>query len=396
MILLNRIQLNNFLSHSDTAIDFEPDHNVLIDGKSGSGKSSIVEGLIWALYGQGRSDNKSLIKKGNKKATVTVILEDVDKKMFYKIERSITGSNKHKLEVMEMFYVDSSGFSPVKTTGVKGAQEYLEKNILHSSYSLFINSIAYPQDNIDNFVRQTAGKRKEIILEIINNAGYDDYLKRTKDELTKFKTDSRVNESRIEDKEKITGDIKEKEEAVKGHQTSIASHLLEIANKEKEVEVLEKQKEEKTKILSQFDSKKSEFEKTEIEGLDLRERQKEIGDALDEIVIDIVVFDEKALDIKKVELFELNKQKDLFLEWTKKRTELITTTPVDLGYDNRIELYNQQIIDLMDEDIEACPECGYQNTALKAKKAQKVLDVTNILQDAQNGKNDLEKALFEH
>ena len=66
MILLKKITLFDFLSHSDTEIDFEPDQNVLIDGKSGSGKSSIVEGLIWALYGKGRSDNKSLIKKGKR------------------------------------------------------------------------------------------------------------------------------------------------------------------------------------------------------------------------------------------------------------------------------------------------------------------------------------------
>ena len=395
MILLNRIQLNNFLSHSNTEIDFKPDQNVLVDGKSGSGKSSIVEGLIWCLYGQGRSNNQSLIKKGNKKATVIVVLEDNEKNKLYKIERSITASNKHKLEITEAV-VGSDNFVPVKTTGVKNTQEYLEKEILHSSYILFVNSIIYPQNNVENFVNQPAGKRKEIILEIINNAGYDDYLKRTKDELTKLKTDAKINNSRIEDKQNIVGDTKEKEEAVKGHQTNITLLLSQITEEEASVSKLETVKEETAKKLSQFDSKKLEKEKLEETTTGLREKSMQFESSLNEIKIDVVVFDENIWEKKKAELIELNKQKDLFLDWTKKRTELITTTPVDPGYDVRIELLNKQIINLMDQGVPACPKCGYQNNDLKDKHAKEVLSVTNDLKDAQRGQNDLEKALFDH
>ena len=63
MILLKTLQLNNFLSHENTEIHFGENEKTLIDGQSGAGKSSIFEAIIWGLYGQGRADNKSLVRK---------------------------------------------------------------------------------------------------------------------------------------------------------------------------------------------------------------------------------------------------------------------------------------------------------------------------------------------
>ena len=76
MLLLKTISLTNFLSHKKTSIDFGIDQKLLISGMSGSGKSSVVDSIIWVLFGVGRSDNKSLIKKGAKGAKVSLVLID--------------------------------------------------------------------------------------------------------------------------------------------------------------------------------------------------------------------------------------------------------------------------------------------------------------------------------
>jgi DNA repair exonuclease SbcCD ATPase subunit len=178
MITLKQLKLHNFLSHSDTTIDFEPEQKILIDGISGSGKSAIVDALIWVLYGIGRSNNRFLIKNGKTISYVQVLLAETSKpNHYFLIRRLISTKGKHDLDIIE--YVDKVAI-PIKVVGIKGKQEYLEKQILHSSYLLFINSIVYPQENSNNFVKQSANKRKDIILEMIDTQNFEEYLKKAK------------------------------------------------------------------------------------------------------------------------------------------------------------------------------------------------------------------------
>jgi len=117
---------------------------------------------------------------------------------------------------------------------------------------------------------------------------------------------------------------------------------------------------------------------------------------LSKINIEPIEFDNDILISKKIELENLNKQKDLFLEWSKKMSDFIASTPFDPGYDNRIELLNRQLIDLGDAKIEVCPKCGYKNPDSEAKWSQRIQSTTNDLLEAEKGKNELKKALLEH
>jgi DNA repair protein SbcC/Rad50 len=48
---LNSLRLTNFRQHNDTYITFESGLTGII-GANGSGKSTILEAIAWALYGQ--------------------------------------------------------------------------------------------------------------------------------------------------------------------------------------------------------------------------------------------------------------------------------------------------------------------------------------------------------
>lgn len=179
MITLGKITIKDFLSHEETEIDFKDHEKVLIDGKSGSGKSTIIEAIIWALYGQGRVDNRSLIRNGANEAVVSIALHsDSDSPSVYKITRSITKKGKHDVVVEEGD--DETSLEPIKVTGIKMIQEFIEKSILKASYTLFVNSSAYLQEQIETFVKQTATKRKDLILEMVNAGDYDQYYDKTK------------------------------------------------------------------------------------------------------------------------------------------------------------------------------------------------------------------------
>ena len=176
MILLKEVRLKNFLSHSDTQLNFEAGSKKLLDGVSGAGKSSIIDALLWGLYGKGRTDNRSLIKRGAEAVGVQILLTEGDKE--YRIERQYSKAGKQNLDIAEKV---GDKYVPIKIVGIKFMQEHIETKILKSSYLLFINSIAYPQDNQENFVKQTAEKRKDIILEIIKASDYDVYYDKAKD-----------------------------------------------------------------------------------------------------------------------------------------------------------------------------------------------------------------------
>jgi len=171
MVTLKKIQLYNFLSHKNTEFIVEGHNKILIDGKSGSGKSSIIDGLIWCLYGRGRSDNRSLIKRGSKTARVITMLND--DKVCISIERSISLNGKHTLNILSG--ENEKKLIPVNIDGIKAQQDYIEKDILRASYILFVNSVIYPQDNIDSFVKQTAAKRKDMVMEMARVDSYDKY-----------------------------------------------------------------------------------------------------------------------------------------------------------------------------------------------------------------------------
>jgi len=62
--MITSIELGDFLSHSDTKLEFENGVTVFV-GDNGAGKSSIIDGITFALFGQHtRKSNKSLIKRG--------------------------------------------------------------------------------------------------------------------------------------------------------------------------------------------------------------------------------------------------------------------------------------------------------------------------------------------
>ncbi len=62
--MITSIELGDFLAHSDTKIKFENGVTVFV-GENGAGKSSIIDAITFALFGQHtRKSNKGLIKRG--------------------------------------------------------------------------------------------------------------------------------------------------------------------------------------------------------------------------------------------------------------------------------------------------------------------------------------------
>lgn len=365
MLTLNKITLKNFISHGSTEIVFKPGQKILIDGKSGSGKSSIVEALVWVLYGQGRADNRSLIKRGSTAASVELVLNAGEDKT-YTIHRSINNKGKHELKVSWCGF-ESKKDVPVPVAGLKNLQEYIEKTILKSSYLLFVNSVVYPQDNIDSFVKQTAARRKDIILEIINATGFDQYNTKAKDVLSKHKTDLSVVESQI-----FTIDLRTREAR------TIANKLPELQEQEKKVRKEYEDAEKNVLALIQEEA----AVKHKMADLDAkRAKVAELQDTWNKNCVTIEknraritesgVFTKESIEEKlaplsqkRVECDKLEKQQNALVAWINKSAEIFRRVPPgnEDQFQNEIQQINSQLIKLITDKAHdlpdwVCPQC---------------------------------------
>ena len=391
MLFLRKIELKNFLSHADTVLEIKPDQKLLVDGVSGSGKSSVVDGLIWCLYGKARTTNRSLIKSGTSAASVTVVLEDDDKS--YRVVRSISSKGKHDLEIFEK-EPKAKTFKPSKVSGMKNLQDYLEKQVLRSSYLLFINSIVYPQENVENFVRQPATKRKDLILEIINAGDYDEMLDKSKKMLSEKKVTKEVTKSRKEEKNSLLSsladmasklkDYQDYDKVKKGEMLEVENELRETNEKLNEIKVRSIVHKDKIDRLEKAISEESFlFEKEELLNLKIGELKN----------LNLMELRSKvsALPGYKLELDKYYQQVVDYNNWNSQMMVIIKETPSSIDYDVQIDRLNKQIIAVMSEKIDLCPELNKSCPILVNKNQERITQMSSEVKRLKGEKEDLAK-----
>jgi len=102
--MITSIELGDFLSHTSTNLDFDNGVTVFV-GHNGAGKSSIIDAITFALFGQHtRKSNKGLIKRGCNQG-------------FSKVNFSVNGKNYEAVRK-----IDSKGTLSAKFSEIVGDQ----------------------------------------------------------------------------------------------------------------------------------------------------------------------------------------------------------------------------------------------------------------------------------
>ncbi|NBO65150.1 MAG: SMC family ATPase, partial [Acidobacteria bacterium] len=90
-MFITRVELRNIKNHTDSTYTFQPGV-VSICGPNGSGKTTILEAIAWALFDHLEYKREDFVRRGAKKGQVTVgFVSDVDERE-YLVTRDTVGA----------------------------------------------------------------------------------------------------------------------------------------------------------------------------------------------------------------------------------------------------------------------------------------------------------------
>ncbi|QQR92678.1 MAG: SMC family ATPase [Candidatus Iainarchaeum archaeon] len=169
--MIDSLVLENWKTHKRSTFNFRKGTNVLV-GVIGSGKSSVLDGICYGLYGtfpalkSSRVSSEDLLTRKPSTADIAKIEVCFSKNgKKYKVERVLkrNGINEGRLYADETLI---AGPKPTQTT------ERVEQE-LGVSYELFVRGVYSEQNQVDYFLKLNPGERKKKFDELLDLQKYE-------------------------------------------------------------------------------------------------------------------------------------------------------------------------------------------------------------------------------
>ncbi|SNZ15715.1 AAA family ATPase [Hydrogenobacter hydrogenophilus] len=295
------LELENFTVYRRQMVDFSDLNFFIIQGRTGAGKTSLIDAICYALYGKvprykGTNPQEYLLSKGQRRMRVRFEFSVKDKR--YTVDRLYEISKPQVVRFYE-------GSKPLNLK-VKEVEDYISK-ILGMDYETFTKVIVLPQGQFDRFLKpQRPTERREILNKLL---GYDKIFEKMnqiiKETLNDLKGKKRVLEAEYSNLVNIT------EETVVNME-----HQLE--NKKRQIEVLEREKEklrsqlsramEKERIEEELSNKKSKLSELLKEQEQMQKKQEKLSIAKEISGYEHFLKEYEQLEKKSDELIEEKKR----------------------------------------------------------------------------------------
>lgn len=288
MILFKTIRWKNILSTGNvfTEISLDKYKNTLIVGENGSGKSTMLDALCFALFGKPfRKINKpNLLNSINQKDAVVELEFDIGKKQ-YKIVRGL------KPNIFEI-YCDSVLFN--QDAKSLDYQEFLEKNILKINFKSFTQIVILGSASFVPFMQLSAADRRLIIEDLLDIQIFSAMNSLAKARLAEIKESIQKNKYELDLLEnKISMQKKHIDVLKQNNKEKISIYSRDIDSDRKTIEELS----EKNKTLKQDLQELQIFSGKKI---DLNEKMKKI------LALEGKIENNKQKHKKNIEFFEKN------------------------------------------------------------------------------------------
>jgi len=236
--MITSVKLDNFLSHRHTELTFDNGVTVFIGG-NGAGKSSIIDAMTFALFGETtRGKNEEIIRDGENQAATQIYFE-VNGKKYQAVKKILKNNSPHQL-------LDSNS-SPI-AIGTGKVSEEIKKIIGLDYETLGIASIV-PQGELSGIIQSSNGRKlRDLIDKVIGTGKYSaagnelsegiaafrDYL-REKYDNTDLDVDKIQQE--INDAEQIISESKPQKEKLEKIAESFKEKIKKLQEKKEELSV---------------------------------------------------------------------------------------------------------------------------------------------------------------
>lgn len=158
-MILKRLSIRDFRQFRDAEIEFERGLTAIV-GSNGSGKTTIIEAIGWALYGEQRQTKETLRRIGAEgKSSTSVSLTFSIGDQEWRVERSLTNASLVLLGAEEQ----------VRATSLREVTKEVTR-LLGLTYEQFKNSFCTEQKDLTFLKFRTAGRQQE---ELARMLGFD-------------------------------------------------------------------------------------------------------------------------------------------------------------------------------------------------------------------------------
>jgi exonuclease SbcC len=168
------LKLRGFLSYREPVeVDFSGFDLACISGQNGAGKSSLLDGITWVLFGQARKRDESVINNQSEVAEVTFTFEYENNR--FRVIRSMA---RGKTTILEFQISDGGVWRTITEHSTRETQARIEK-VLRLDYDTFINVSFFLQGRADQFAQQPPSRRKDILGSILGLEIWEEFKERT-------------------------------------------------------------------------------------------------------------------------------------------------------------------------------------------------------------------------
>lgn len=191
-----------------TEIDFQAMELYAIQGPTGSGKSSILDAMMYALYGQtprlGKVGHDALISQGERALSISLEFESGGAR--YRVGRT-KGRRQADNEVRFESW-NGERFVGLTETKKAGTQQAIEKAV-GLNFDSFTRAVVLPQGQFDRFLRGSGKERQELLGALLDLEHY-----------------KRMAERANERKAALTAELRAKQTLLDGEYAALTPELL--------------------------------------------------------------------------------------------------------------------------------------------------------------------------
>ena len=170
-----QLRIAGFLSYHDPVeLDFTTFDLACISGQNGAGKSSLLDAITWALFGESRAKDKDALVNLQSKAAEVALTFSYENNI-YRVQRTLP---RGKTTVLEFQIKSGDEWKPLTERTTRDTQARIEQT-LRLDYETFVNAAFFLQGKADQFTQQNAGKRKDVLSNILGLEVWEIYKART-------------------------------------------------------------------------------------------------------------------------------------------------------------------------------------------------------------------------